>query len=133
MILVIIEIWKNPKVGEDQKAEKRGASLLKVFNIILGVLLIVALITFLLSISVFQIRKVTVVGSKIWDENTIKSQTIIQNDYKNNGLYQYFYRFIKPVKDIPFVESAKLSFKSPSHLVITVQEETARQDSDERW
>jgi cell division protein FtsQ len=112
---------KSETRGKSKGKRKRGSSLLKIVDIILG-LVIVALITFLLSISVFQIRKVTVVGSKIWDENTIKSQTIIQNDYKNNGLYQYFYRLIRPVKEIPFVESAKLSFETPSHLVITVQE-----------
>lgn len=114
-------IGKTETRGKSKNKKKRKVSILKIIDIILG-LVIIALITFLLSISVFQIRKVTVVGSTIWDSNTIKSQTIVQNDYKNNGLYQYFYRLIKPVKGIPFVESAKLSFKSPSHLVITVQE-----------
>jgi cell division protein FtsQ len=103
------------------KRKKRKISILKIVDIILG-FVIIALIVFLLSISVFQIKTISVVGSTVWDENTIKSKVIVQNDYKKNGIYQYLYRLVRPAKDIPFVESAKISFKSPSHIVITVRE-----------
>ncbi|MCR4782608.1 MAG: hypothetical protein K5851_07705 [Lachnospiraceae bacterium] len=120
-----VEIMPNKPLDEEptkkRKKKKKSAFRYYFFNIVLGIILVIML-AYILSVSVFITTKVTVSGSTIYDENYIKSKAIHKGEYKKNSIYQVVMGIIDEPRDIPFIESIKVGLKSPSHVNIYVKE-----------
>ena len=120
-----VEIMPNKPLDEEptkkRKKKKKSAFRYYFFNIVLGIILVIML-AYILSVSVFITTKVTVSGSTIYDENYIKSKAIHKGEYKKNSIYQVVMGIIDEPRDIPFIETIKVGLKSPSHVNIYVKE-----------
>jgi len=120
-----IEIMPNqPSRDSDppkRKRKKKSAFKYYFFNIILGIILILML-GYILSVSVFITTKTTVSGSTIYSDNYILSKAIHKGEYHKNSIYQVVMGLIDEPRDIPFIESIKVGLKSPSHVNVYVKE-----------
>ena len=89
-------------------------------NIILGVIILV--IFMILGTAVFfGVREVEVSGSSIYSDAIIEDM-VLNDKYKNNGLYDVLKARFFPVKDVPFVEKITVSLSGSHKLLITVKE-----------
>ena len=102
--------------------KKRGMAFFRFyfFNILIGLVIVVATVV-LLSVTIFQITKVSVKGNAVLSDDEI-SALVITGKYPKNGLYEWFINTVHPKTDIPFVDTYTMSFKKPSNVVINVHE-----------
>ncbi len=89
-------------------------------NIILG-LLIVTIFAVIFVCGFCKVQEVSVEGNTIYSDTEIKN-FVIDGDYPDNTVYEFFYNLVKPKKDIPFIESVKVTLTSYDSIKITVTE-----------
>ncbi len=104
----------------NKEEEYQGNSFLKVAIVLLGIVILVAVI-FLGVYFGCEIKKVTVEGNEL-HENQVIQDIILNDDYSWNSVYVFLkYKFKKP-ETIPFVDTVEVSLKSPSEIVLKVYE-----------
>ncbi len=102
------------------KRKRRKLFLLGLLKFCIGVVL-AGMVIVGLSLTLFQIKTISVEGNTIVSDEEIQAD-VITGEYQTNGIYEWFINFVQPKTDIPFTESYHISFKSPSHLVINIDE-----------
>ncbi|MEG0972596.1 MAG: cell division protein FtsQ/DivIB [Lachnospiraceae bacterium] len=72
-------------------------------------------------VTVFTVKKVTVKGNRLYEDEVIR-ESILNDKYSWNSLYVYLkYKFSKP-ESIPFVDTMEITLKPPHEIRITVYE-----------
>lgn len=106
------------------KKRQKPKALFYLPNILIGVALLLIL-AYILCIMVFRTTSVEVSGNHILSDQEIESQ-VVTGKYTKYGLVQVVKRIFKPVKDLPFCESCKVSVSltSPHTLKIKIKEPT---------
>ncbi len=92
-------------------------------NILLGII-ILGMLGYILSVAVFVVKRVDVSGNTLYSNAYIESKAMHDGKYRKSTFYQLAMGIIDPVRDIPFVESVKVTIKNPStiHLKVTEKE-----------
>ncbi len=91
-------------------------------NIIVGLLiLIIFSVIFVCEFCI--VREVSVEGNTIYSDVEIVN-FVLDGDYPDNTVYEFFYNLIKPKKDIPFVESVEVTLTSYNRIKIKVTEKS---------
>lgn len=89
---------------------------------IVGILgFIVPAITLIIILTCFDMDSVQVTGNKHYTEEQIKN-IVLENERMNNVLILYLKNKIKPIKDIPFIDSFDVEYISSHAITITVYE-----------
>lgn len=103
------------------REKRRRAKRRKKMIISLVVILLFLAIVAVVAVKGFRIKKVEVQGNKLYDAKTIE-KTVLNDKYSWNSLYVYFkYRFVD-TKEVPFIDTMKVSLKNPGTIVIQVYE-----------
>ena len=76
-------------------------------NIILCLVILIILFVLLSSV-IFRVKTVEIKGNKIYS-NAVVEDIILNDKYRNNGLYDVVKNTFFPQKDIPFVRSSFIS------------------------
>lgn len=108
---------KRQKVKSRRKKRRIQKIVLKIVITILVVLALAALIVF----KVFTVQNVTVKGNSIYSDEKIQGW-VLNDKYSWNSLYVYFKYKFTDTEDVPFVDSMKVSLKSPHSLQVQVYE-----------
>ncbi|MCR4956209.1 MAG: cell division protein FtsQ/DivIB [Lachnospiraceae bacterium] len=107
------------KRREEQDSSNEGG-FLKVITVLLAVVIILAM-GFLGVYFGCNIKKVTIKGNKLHDDEEIK-QVVLNDNYSWNSVYVFLkYKFKKP-ETIAFVDTVEVSLKSPTAIEIRVYE-----------
>lgn len=104
-------------IKEKRKRKRRFKKFL------LGLLIFIAIVglAFLAAIKLFVVKNVEVEGNEMYDSSVIQ-ETVLNDEYSWNSLYVYFkYKFTK-MKAVPFIDTMKITLKSPTTLHIEVYE-----------
>ncbi len=114
--------YRTGGVEEEKKNKKKRKIFAFYFiNIVLFIAILVVL-GFILNITVFPIKKISVTNSKINSDEFIKERVIRKGKYEENGLYQIIINLIDKRKNIPFVENYEIKLVAPKNFVIDVKE-----------
>lgn len=116
---------ESEEVVKRRKAHKKKQKSRLLFylpNILLALVLLLIL-SYILCITVFRTTSVEVSGNHILSDQEIENR-VVTGDYKKYGLVQIVKSMVKPVHDLPFCKSYKLSIRlsSPHTLHIAIQE-----------
>ncbi|MCR5054703.1 MAG: cell division protein FtsQ/DivIB [Lachnospiraceae bacterium] len=89
-------------------------------NIILGVIIAIIVAVFLI-IQFCKIENVSLTGTDLY---TVEEMDGYVRNYKysENSIYVVIHSLIKPVKDVPFIESVKVRFDGPAGIKIEAKE-----------
>lgn len=109
-------------VQKKLKRRKRGRSFYYLPNVIIGIA-VVALLLYLLTITVFRTTSVKVTGNHILSDAEVE-KTVVTGKYKSYGIVQVLLHTLVPVKNLPFGEKVTCSirFDDPHTLRIHVKE-----------
>jgi cell division protein FtsQ len=80
------------------------------------------MLSYILSVSVFVVKRIDVSGNTLYSENYIKERSMHKGKYKKSTFYQLAMGIMDPPKNIPFVESVHYKLESPSHILLKVNE-----------
>lgn len=107
---------KEERLKSQKRKKKR-----KVLLIILLVLFLLIGSAFLVLWKVFTVENVVVQGNELYEDSVI-SETLLQDDLSWNSMYVYLkYKFSK-AEDIPFIDTVSVSLDGPHTLVLEVYE-----------
>lgn len=108
---------KNQNVKKRRKKRRVQKFLLKLILTVIIALALAALIVF----KVFTVQNVTVKGNSIYSDEKIQDW-VLNDKYSWNSLYVFFKYKFTSTKEVPFVDSMKISLKSPHNLQVQVYE-----------
>lgn len=108
---------KRQKVKSRRKKRRIQKLILKIVLTVIVVLALAALIVF----KVFTVQNVTVKGNSIYPDEKIQ-EWVLNDKYSWNSLYVFFKYKFTSTKEVPFVDSMKVSLKSPHNLQVQVYE-----------
>lgn len=104
-------------IREERKRKQKLLTFFKVTILVLSIILILVLVV----INVFRVKKVTVEGNKLYDQEVIE-KAVLNDQYSWNSLYVFFkYKFVA-TEQIPFIDTMEISLKDPNTLHIMVYE-----------
>lgn len=89
-------------------------------NIVLG-LIITIILAVMLIYSCCRISTVTIDGNTVYADEDVKN-AILNDTYSFNSVYVYLKSLIKPVENVPFIESYSITLDSPTAITIHVKE-----------
>ena len=107
---------------KEKRKRKRRAIALLITEWVLG-LAIVIIGAILFVLFACGLKNVVVEGSYIYSDEEIK-EYVIDGKYSNNTVYEVIHNFIKPKKDIPFIDNVKVTMTGLNTVKITVTERT---------
>ncbi len=100
--------------------EQKGSLFLRVATVVLGIVILLAVL-FLFIFFGCRIKKVTVTGNELHEDQAIE-EVILNDRYSWNSVYVYIkYKFCKP-DTIPFVDTVEVTLVSPTEVKIEVYE-----------
>ena len=105
---------------KEKRKRRRRAIIAVIVEIVLGLAILViggGLFAFMCC----GVEDVVVEGNNIYTPEEIE-EYVIDGDYKNNCVYNVVHNFIKPKKDIPFVDKVKVTMTGLNTVKITVTE-----------
>lgn len=105
---------------KERRRRKRRAIIAVIVEIVLGLAILViggGLFAFMCC----DVQDVVVEGNNIYTPEEIE-EYVISGKYKNNCVYNVVHNFIKPKKDIPFVDKVKVTMTGLNTNKITVTE-----------
>ena len=104
-------------IKEKRRKQRRFKKLL----IALLVFMILLTIAVFVVINVFVVKKVKVVGNKLYDQQLI-TETVLNDEYSWNSLYVLLKYTFVDTKDVPFIDEMEVRLADPQTLVIKVYE-----------
>ena len=105
---------------KEKRKRRRRAIIAVIIEIVLGLAILIiggGLFAFMYC----DVEEVVVEGNNIYTPEEIE-EYVIDGDYKNNCVYNVVHNFIKPKKDIPFVDKVKVTMTGLNTVKITVTE-----------
>lgn len=105
---------------KERRKRRRRAIIAVIVEIVLGLAILIiggGLFAFIYC----GVEDVVVEGNSIYSPEEIE-EYVIDGDYKNNCVYNVVHNFIKPKKDIPFVDKVKVTMSGLNTVKITVTE-----------
>lgn len=105
---------------KNREEEYQGSTFLRVITVILGIVIVIAVL-FLGIYFGCDIKRVTIEGNELHDNQTIQD-VILNDNYSWNSVYVFLKYKLKKPETIPFVDTVEVSLKSPTEIVLKVYE-----------
>jgi cell division protein FtsQ len=124
---VVLDLPQEDSVQEELRPKRPRRKKISRFrfyflNIFLGVV-ILGIIAAIFIYAGCRIQKVSFEGNTVYAEEDLKNQ-ILNDKYSFNSVYVYLKSVFKPVEDIPFVESYRVKFNSPTSITIQIKQKS---------